>query len=60
MTSDELVYRHRLDIFKKFLEQKISVVELYRKHNRSRIDKCHLIQMINFLKFTGEIIIWEK
>lgn len=36
MTSDELVYRHRLDIFKDFLEHKISVVELCRKHKRSR------------------------
>ena len=36
MTSDELVYRHRLDIFKDFLEHNISVVELCRKHKRSR------------------------
>lgn len=36
MTSDELVYRHRLDIFKDFLEHKFSVVELCRKHKRSR------------------------
>jgi len=36
MTSDELVYLHRLDIFKDFLEHKLSVVELCRKHKRSR------------------------
>ena len=36
MTSDELVYRHRLDIFKDFLEHNLSVVELCRKHKRSR------------------------
>jgi hypothetical protein len=36
MTSDELVYRHRLDIFKDFLEHNVSVVELCREHKRSR------------------------
>ncbi len=36
MTSDELVYRHRLDIFKDFLEHNVSVVELCRRHKRSR------------------------
>ena len=36
MTSDELVYRHRLDIFKDFLEHNLSVAELCRKHKRSR------------------------